>query len=244
VSLFSLTGKVALVTGGTSGIGAAIATALRDAGARVLVCARAPGGPPGCAWLGADLSTRAGVTALAAEVTAREPALHVLVHNAGTTLDGPWDDYPEADWDATFALNVKAPHYLTTALLAPLRAAATPDDPARVVHVGSMDGLDPQTGNPAYGASKAALHHLARSHARELAAAHITVNAIAPGVFPSRLTASALRDHRPMLERVIPLGRIGRPEEVGGTVVYLASRAGAFTTGTVLAVDGGVTAFR
>lgn len=191
-----------------------------------------------------DLSTLAGVDALADQVRARsQGALHVLVNNAGTTRDGSVEEFPESEWDATFDLNLKAVQYLTAALLPLLRAGGRPEDPARVVHIGSMDGLAPLTGNAAYAASKAAVHHLARVHARAFAGDHITVNAVAPGVFPSRLTAGVVDDpaQREQLEAAIPLGRIGRAEEIGGTVVYLASRAGAFTTGTVLAVDGGVT---
>ena len=252
--LFTLAGRTALVTGGSSGIGAAVAAELVAAGARVLICGRdghALGrtvddlsGVGEVDGIPADLATRSGIDALVEQVTSRTGGtLHLLVNNAGTTRDGDWEAYPEPEWDATFDLNVKAVHYLTAALVPLLRAAARPGDPARVVHVGSMDGIAPMTGNPAYGASKAAVHHLTRIHARALARDEITVNAVAPGVFPSRLTASALDDPggRRQLERAIPLGRIGRPAEIGGTVVYLASRAGGFTTGTVLAVDGGIT---
>jgi NAD(P)-dependent dehydrogenase (short-subunit alcohol dehydrogenase family) len=252
--MFGLAGRTALVTGGSSGIGTAVAAELLRAGARVLVCARDAdaldravtelSGLGDAEGIPADLATLPGIDALVERVTARTGGvLHVLVNNAGTTRDGDGEAFPEPEWDATFDLNVKAVHYLTTALLPLLRAAARPGDPARVVHIGSMDGIAPMTGNPAYGSSKAAVHHLARIHARALAAEEITVNAVAPGVFPSRLTASVLADadQRRQLEAVIPLGRVGRPEEIGGTVVYLASRAGAFTTGTVLAVDGGIT---
>lgn len=246
--LFSLEGRTALVTGGSSGIGAAVVAELRTAGARVLVCGRDEealrrSGSDPADVIAADLGSSAGVDGLVKAVAGRTDALHLLVNNAGTTLDGDPLAYPEADWDATFDLNLKAVHHLTTALVPLLRAAARPGDPARVVHVGSMDGIAPQTGNPAYGASKAAVHHLARIHARALAEHGITVNAVAPGVFRSRLTEAVLDDPGALrgLEGAIPLGRIGRPEEIGGTVVYLASRAGAFTTGTVLAVDGGIT---
>lgn len=252
--LFSLSGRAALVTGGSSGIGAAVAAELLTAGARVLICGRDERAlartVEDLSTLGevdgipADLATRAGIDALVEQVTGRTGGtLHLLVNSAGTTRDADWQAYPESDWDATFDLNVKAVHYLTTALVPLLRAAARPGDPAGVVHIGSMDGIAPMTGNPAYGATKAGVHHLARIHARALAGDEITVNAVAPGVFPSRLTAGALEDpgERRQIEGVIPLGRIGRPAEIGGTVVYLASRAGAFTTGTVLAVDGGLT---
>jgi NAD(P)-dependent dehydrogenase (short-subunit alcohol dehydrogenase family) len=192
----------------------------------------------------ADLASIPGIELLVDQVLARTGGvLHILVNNAGTTREGDLADYPESEWDATFTLNVKAAHYLTTALLPLLRVAATQDDPARVINIGSMDAITPMTGNPAYGASKAAVQHLTRIHARALADDNITVNALAPGVFRSQLTETVLDNPEQFrtLVQTIPLHRIGRPEQIGGTAVYLASRAGAFTTGTVLAVDGGIT---
>ncbi|MBJ7332075.1 MAG: SDR family NAD(P)-dependent oxidoreductase, partial [Solirubrobacteraceae bacterium] len=197
-SLFSLAGQTALITGGTRGIGLAIATEFLHAGARVLVCARSadeldraveeltPLGP--CEGIVADLVTLDGVNALAVAVGDRVDALHVLVNNAGTQWGAPLEDFPEAGWDKVMDLNVKAVQFLTAALLPLLRAAATPERPARIVNIGSISGIDaPEVDTFSYGASKAAVHLLTRHHARTLAP-EITVNAIAPGTFPSKLS--------------------------------------------------------
>jgi NAD(P)-dependent dehydrogenase (short-subunit alcohol dehydrogenase family) len=250
--LFSLAGKTALITGGSRGIGAAIASAFLDAGARVIVCARkqeelgdtvtrlSPNGP--IEGTVADLKDRGGIDALVSSVAERTTKLDVLVNNAGATWGAPVDDFPEAGWDKVMSLNVKAVHYLTSACLPLLRQAATPEDPARVINIGSIDGLiAPVTENYVYSASKAAVHQLTRHLARRLAPEQILVNAIAPGLFESRMSAFILKN--PEIAEVatatIPLKRIGRPEEIGGTAVYLASRAGVYTTGAVLVVDGG-----
>lgn len=236
--LFSLEGRTALVTGGTRGIGAGIAAEFARAGATVITCARhADDGA-----IQADLSTLDGVQALAAAVAERTDRLHILVNNAGATWGAPVDDYPESGWDKVMDLNVKAMHYLTAACLPLLRAAATEDDPARVINIGSIDGIEtPLTENYAYSASKAAVHQLTRHLARRLAPENILVNAIAPGLFDSKMSAFITRDEavRDAATATIPLKRIGRPEEIGGSAVYLASRAGGYTTGEVLVVDGG-----
>jgi NAD(P)-dependent dehydrogenase (short-subunit alcohol dehydrogenase family) len=252
--LFSLEGRTALVTGGSRGIGAAIATEFLNVGARVIVCARKVeeleaatqrlGALGSCEGIQADLSTLAGVDALAADVAQRTDRLDVLVNNAGATWGAAIDDFPEAGWDKVMALNVKAMHYLTSACLPLLRAAASADGPARVINIGSVDGINaPITENYAYSASKAAVHQLTRHLARRLAPEGILVNAIAPGMFPSKMTAFIADD--PAMSGVanamIPLKRMGRPEEIGGSAVYLASRAGGYTTGEVLVVDGGRT---
>jgi NAD(P)-dependent dehydrogenase (short-subunit alcohol dehydrogenase family) len=250
--VFSLAGKTALITGGSRGIGAAIARAFLDAGARVIVCARkaeelqdtvmrlSSHGP--IEAIVADLRDRSGIDALVSSVGERTTKLDVLVNNAGATWGAPVDDFPEAGWDKVMSLNVKAVHYLTSACLPLLRQAATLEAPARVINIGSIDGIiAPMTENYAYSASKAAVHQLTRHLARRLAPEHILVNAIAPGLFESKMSAFIVENPEiaEMATATIPLKRIGRPEEIGGTAVYLASRAGGYTTGAVLVVDGG-----
>jgi NAD(P)-dependent dehydrogenase (short-subunit alcohol dehydrogenase family) len=252
--LFSLRGRTALVTGGSRGIGAAIAAEFLRAGARVIVCARkedeltattAQLGELGeCEGIVADLSSLDGVRALADAVAERTDRLHVLVNNAGATWGAPLEEFPEDGWDKVMTVNVKALNYLVAACLPLLRAAASEDDPARVINIGSIDGMNaPITENYAYSASKAAVHQLTRHLARRLAPEHILVNAIAPGMFPSKMTAFIAREPAiaDAANAMIPLKRMGRPEEIGGSAVYLASRAGGYTTGAVLVVDGGRT---
>jgi NAD(P)-dependent dehydrogenase (short-subunit alcohol dehydrogenase family) len=248
--LFSVRGKVALVTGGSRGIGLMIATGLVAGGARVYVAARkqaevdaavkelsASGDALGVT---ADLSSHAGTRALADEMASREPKLHVLVNNAGANWGAPLADYPEAGWDKVMALNVKAVFDLTRMLLARLEAAAAPGDPARVLNVGSIDGLQvPLLETYAYSASKAAVHHLTRVLARKLAP-KVTVNAIAPGPFESKMMAETLRNFGEGIRKSCPMGRIGEPEDMAGVALYLASRAGAYVTGAVIPVDGGI----
>ncbi len=254
-ALFDLTGKVAVVTGGTSGIGRMIAGGLVDAGVRTYVASRKPDACAQvaaelsevgeCTGIAADLSTEAGCAALAAEIAEREPVVHLLVNNAGATWGAPLEEYPDSAFDKLWAVNVKGVFHLTRLLLPQLRAAATEEDPARVVNVGSVDGMRvPVTENYAYSASKAAVHMLTRHLAVNLAKEHITVNAIAPGPFDSRMMAFVLDDPagRQMVATSVPRGRVGQPDDVAGTVIFLASRAGAYLTGTIIPVDGGSSA--
>jgi NAD(P)-dependent dehydrogenase (short-subunit alcohol dehydrogenase family) len=249
--LFSVEGKVALVTGGSRGIGRMMARGFVEAGARVYVSSRkaevcdavaAELSQRGrCASLPADLSSQAGCERLAAELAAREPALHVLVNNAGANWGAPLAEYPDAAWDKVLALNLKAVFHLTRACLPQLEQAATPGDPARVINVGSVDGLHvPALDTFAYSSSKAAVHHLTRVLARQLAPRHITVNAVAPGPFESKMMAVTLERFRDAIVASCPLGRIGEPEDMAGVAIYLASRAGAYLTGAVIPVDGGI----
>jgi len=240
-----------VVTGGTRGIGLMMARGLLTAGARVYISSRKPDacaaaelelkqyGP--VAAIPADLSTEAECLRLAAEIGAREQALNVLVNNAGATWGAPIEEFPAAAWDKVVDLNLKAPFFLTRAFLPLLEAAGTQDDPARVINVGSIDGLHvPSMPTYSYSASKAGLHHLTRVLARELGPRHITVNAVAPGPFESKMMASTLATLGEQIAAATPLRRIGRPDDMAGVAVYLASRAGAYVNGAVIPVDGGL----
>jgi NAD(P)-dependent dehydrogenase (short-subunit alcohol dehydrogenase family) len=250
--LFSVEGKTAVVTGGSRGIGLMIARGLVEGGARVYVSSRKAEAcrqvaeelsrVGECRALPADLSTEEGCRRLAAEVGEREERVQVLVNNAGATWGAPLEDHPAAAWDKVLDLNLKAPFFLTRAMLPRLEAGAAPGDPARVINVGSIDGLRvPPMPTYAYSASKAGLHHLTRVLARELGPRGITVNAIAPGPFESKMMAETLRRFGDQIAAAAPLGRIGRPDDMAGAALYLASRAGAYVTGAVLPVDGGIT---
>jgi NAD(P)-dependent dehydrogenase (short-subunit alcohol dehydrogenase family) len=195
----------------------------------------------GCHGVPADLSTPDGCRALAAEI---DGPLHVLINNAGATWGAPVDDFPDSGWDKVLDTNVQGIFHLTSALLPELRAAADAEDPARVVNIGSIDGLRvPAMENYSYSASKAAVHMLTRHLAKRLASEHITVNAIAPGPFPSKMTAFMLDDpdSRSTVESMVPLGRIGTGADLVGTATFLCSRAGAYLTGAVIPLDGGIT---
>ena len=249
--LFSIRDKVALVTGGSRGIGLMIARGFVEAGARVYVSSRKQdvcdrvaaelSQHGACLSLPADLSKEAEAKRLAEEMRAREPALHILVNNAGANWGAPLEEYPDAAWDKVMALNVKAVFHLTRALLPLLEQGARPGDPARVINIGSIDGLMvPVLDTYAYSASKAAVHHLTRALAQRLAARRITVNAIAPGPFESKMMAETLERFRDAIVASCPLGRIGEPEDMAGAAIFLASRAGAYLTGAVIPVDGGI----
>ncbi|MGC5030691.1 glucose 1-dehydrogenase [Micromonospora sp. DT229] len=252
--LFSVDGKTVLVTGGSRGIGLMIARGFVEAGAEVIISSRKAevcravaeelSAHGRCTAIPADLGNDEGAQALAEAVRQRVDRLDVLVNNAGATWGAPLEEYPQSAFDKLWAVNVKAVFRLTTALLPALRAAATDDDPARVINIGSIDGLRvPSMEVYAYSATKAAVHMLTRSLAHQLAEERITVNAIAPGPFESKMMAFALEDpgSRAAIEAQVPLGRIGRPEDMAGTAIYLASRAGAYLTGAVIPVDGGIT---
>jgi NAD(P)-dependent dehydrogenase (short-subunit alcohol dehydrogenase family) len=248
--LFSVEGKTVVVTGGSRGIGLMIASGFVDAGARVIISSRKPdvcervAAELGerCTAVPADLSTRDGIDHLVAALA--DSRVDVLVNNAGATWGAPLEDYPESGFDKVWAINVKAIFYLTVQLLPALRKAARPDDPARVINVGSIDGIAvPHAENYAYSASKAAVHMLTRHLAHSVVGDGITVNAIAPGPFESKMMAYALDDPatRSAIEQRVPLGRIGRPDDMAGAAIYLASRAGAYLTGVIIPVDGGLT---
>jgi NAD(P)-dependent dehydrogenase (short-subunit alcohol dehydrogenase family) len=252
-SLFSLSGKVALVTGGSRGIGRMMAEGLVQAGATVYVSSRKKDACDRtaaelsalglCHSAPADVATEDGRASLVEAIAARQPCLHILINNAGTAWAAPYPEYPASAFDKVLGLNVSAPFLLTRDLTPLLERGAAEGDPARVINVGSMDGLHVQrlvrTGTFAYSASKAAVHHLTRTLAVELGPRNITVNAVAPGFFESRMTADVLQRYGADITAACPLGRIGRPEEMAGIAIYLASRAGAYTNGAVIPVDGG-----
>jgi NAD(P)-dependent dehydrogenase (short-subunit alcohol dehydrogenase family) len=251
-NLFSVAGKVALVTGGSRGIGLMIARGYVENGATVYISSRkrevcdavaAELSKVGtCHSLPADLGSEAECNRLAAELAKREPKLHILVNNAGANWGAPLAEYPDDAWNKVLALNLKSIFQLTRACLPPLEAAATPADPARVINIGSIDGLRvPMLHTYAYSSSKAAVHHLTRVLAVELATKHITVNAVAPGPFESKMMAETLRTFGDAIRASVPLGRIGAPEDMAGIAIFLASQAGAYLTGTVIPVDGGIT---
>jgi NAD(P)-dependent dehydrogenase (short-subunit alcohol dehydrogenase family) len=249
--LFSLAGKVALVTGGTSGIGRMIAGGLVRRGVRTTITGRgeahasavaaelaAEGGA--CFGLGADLAQADGPARLAAEFGGREEMLHLLVNNAGANAEGSLAKMQPADWELVLGVNLRAAFFLSRELLGPLRAAASAQDPARIVNVGSIGGLHvPNWEAHAYGASKAGLHHLTRSLAKALGPERITVNAIAPGPFPSRLTDTESEAVQRSIATYVPLGRAGEAADVEGAITFLASRAGAYVNGHTLPLDGG-----
>lgn len=248
--LFSIAGKTAVVTGGSRGIGRMIAQGFVEAGASVVISARKAdqvrqtaeelSALGTCVGITADLSTEAGCRALADEVAARQASLDILVNNAGATWGAPLQDFDDAAWDRVLNLNVKGIFHLTKFLLPLLEQAATDDDPARVVNIGSIDAIHvPILETYSYSASKAAVHQLTRHLARRLAP-RITVNAIAPGPFESKMMAATLDAFGDQIAASAPLKRIGRPDDMAGTAIFLASRAGAYLTGAVIPVDGGI----
>ncbi len=251
--LFSLHGRVALVTGGSRGIGKMIAAGfLAQGAARVYITARKAGPCEAaakelaaehggeCIALPIDISALSGVEMLATELKEREPRLDILVNNAGAAWGADFDEFPESGWDKVMNLNLKTPFFLTKALAAPLRAAARPERPAKVINIASIDGIFV---NPletySYAASKAGLIHLTRRMAVKLIKDHVVVTAIAPGPFASDMNRAA-RDHAGEVATRVPAGRIGSTEDMAGAAVYLASRAGDYVVGATIAVDGGI----
>jgi len=252
-NLFDVTGKVAVVTGGSRGIGEMIAAGFVANGVRTYISARKAAACDAtaarlseegeCISIPADLSTLAGVTALADEIKSREGQLDILVNNAGAVWGASIEEFPEAAWDKVMDINVKGPFFLTQALLPLLEASATAEDPARIINLGSIDGLNVnKLGTYSYGPSKAAMHHLTRTLASHLADRFITANAIAPGPFPSKMTAGIQQEMGDEITRHVPLQRWGVPADMAGTAIYLASRAAAYVSGQVIAVDGGIVA--
>jgi len=251
--LFGVEGKVAVVTGGSRGIGYMIAEGLVTNGVRTYITSRKVdelegaaaqlAGLSECTAIPADLSTDEGIASFTAALTEREPELHILVNNAGAAWGAPLGEFPASGFDKVLNINVKAPFMLTQALLPQLKAAAQPEDPARVIMIGSIDGIVVPFGdNFSYSGSKAAIHMLARHLAHNVVRDNITVNTIAPGPFRSKMMGYLLDDpdSRARVAKFVPRQRIGTPEDVAAAVIYLSSRAGSWLTGLVLPIDGGL----
>jgi NAD(P)-dependent dehydrogenase (short-subunit alcohol dehydrogenase family) len=257
--LFSVSGKVALVTGGSRGIGEMIASGFLANGAKVYISSRKAaacdataarlsqeyGGE--CVSLPGNMAELDGIDAVAAQLSEREPQLDILVNNAGASWGATIDEFPEIGWDKVMDTNVKGVFFLTQRLLPLLEAGATVDDPARVINVGSIDGIrTPTFDTVSYGPSKAAVHSLTRQLAAKLVKRNILVNAIAPGPFPTWMLSTGVGTGGDVegtdwdaIGKAMPRGRIGTPEDIAGLAIFLASRAGAFTVGEVITCDGG-----
>ncbi|KAH7099126.1 rhamnolipids biosynthesis 3-oxoacyl-reductase [Auriculariales sp. MPI-PUGE-AT-0066] len=262
-TLAGVKSKVALITGGGSGLGAMMAASLVQNGAKVYIASRkekqlkevstalTKAGPGSCEYIIADISSKAGCDALGAEIKKRETKLHILVNNSGATWGAPYDDFPETNgWDRVMALNVKSLYYLTVSLTDLLAKDASNIDPGRVVNIASVAGFSAHSegssgfaltpgghGVWSYNASKAAAIHLSKQLAVTLSRKFITVNAICPGTFPSKMTAFSYE--KGGLEDSQPMGRTGTPEDMAGALLYLCGRGGAHVTGNALLIDGG-----
>jgi NAD(P)-dependent dehydrogenase (short-subunit alcohol dehydrogenase family) len=248
--LFSIRGRRALVVGGTEGIGRMIAGGYAAAGAHVYVCSRDEASclavakelsrDGSCIALSGDVASEAGCRDIAQRLAGYEGGLDILVNSAGAAWTAPLEDFDDAGWEQVMSVNLRGPFHLTRFLLPLLGAAARPDRPARVINIGSISATRiPDMESYSYTTSKAALHTLTRHLARRLAPA-ITVNAIAPGPFPSRMMAGLLAEHGDVIAASAPMRRIGRPDDIAGAAIFLASPAAAWVTGTVLTVDGGL----
>ncbi len=254
--LFSLNGKTALVTGGATGIGKMAASAMVQAGATVLIASRkgtecaasadeinALGGSGQAIGFSGDVSHEEGIINLAEDVQNRTDQLDILINNAGVTWGAPMDDFPYGAWAKVMDVNVTGLFVLTQKLLPMLRKSASSEDPSRVINLGSVMGsANIGDGAYSYAASKAAVHHLTRIMAKEMAGEYITFNAFAPGPFQSKMTAFATdsEEKARAVGKAVPLGRIGRPSDIAGATLYLCSRAGAYVTGAILPLDGGI----
>ncbi|KAL7410467.1 hypothetical protein BDY24DRAFT_407844 [Mrakia frigida] len=264
--LFNIKGKVVLITGGGTGLGKAMATGFVQSGAKVYIAsrkisqleatvlelnalARSSGQGGSCLAVAADLRDKAGCDALAAQMKEREEKLHVLINNSGMGWAAPLEDFDEKNgWDRVMALNVKSIFYLTAALLPLLSKDVNNIDPGRVINITSVWGSkavvemalsNPGWGSYSYATSKAAANHVTRILAASLAGKNISVNGIAPGIFPSNMTRHGIKNELPALLSEQPTGRLGTPEDIAGIALFLSSRAGSHITGAIIPVDGG-----
>ncbi len=258
--LFSITGKTALVTGGSRGIGEMIAAGFLAHGAKVYISSRKTEACDAtakrlskeyageCISVPADLSVMESLESLAAKISNYENKLDILVNNAGAAWGAPIDDFPEVGWDKVMDINVKSVFFLTQKILPLLRKAGKPDDPARVINIGSIDGL---TAAPfdtySYAASKAAVHHLTRFLAKKLTSEYINFNAIAPGPFPTWMLSTGIGFGGETtgvdwdaVGKLSPSGRVGSPQDIAGLAIFLCARAGAYVVGETIALDGGM----
>ena len=251
--LFNVSGKVAVVTGGSRGIGEMIATGLLANGAKVYITARkeAPlikkanelssNYDGECIPVPCDLSSLDGINKFLDYIQSKESHVDFLINNAGASWGEPYAEYSESGWDKVMDINVKSIFYLTQKLTPMLKLKATAEDPARVVNIGSVDGLNvPAIETYAYGTSKAAVHHLTRVLARRLVGENILVNAVAPGPYKSMMLGPAVNHDYALIESRNPRKRIGSPEDIAGLILFLCSRAGAYTVGAIIASDGGL----
>ncbi|MDJ0921095.1 MAG: SDR family oxidoreductase [Henriciella sp.] len=251
-NLFDISGKTAIVTGGSSGIGAMIAQGFVENGVKTYICARKPGPLMAkaeelsklgeCVAIPADLSTVEGIEKVVAEVSAKEDHIDILINNAGANWAEPIDTFPEAAWDKVMNINIKSIFFMTQKCLPLLRKNATAEDPARVINTASVHGFEnPGLPTYAYSASKSGVIHLTKHLATDLASSHINVNGIAPGYFVSKMTAGIASDkafEQEVISR-IPRGRPGDMEDMAGTAIYLVSRASAWLDGHTIVLDGG-----
>ena len=251
--LFNVAGKVAVVTGGSRGIGEMIASGLLANGAKVYITARKEAPlilkakelsdkyDAECIAVPCDLSAMEGIDQFVEFLASSETQIDFLINNAGASWGEPYADYSEKGWDKVMDLNVKSVFYLTQRLTPMLKSAGNQEDPSRVINIGSIDGLNvPALESYAYGASKAAVHHLTRVQAKKLVGENILVNAIAPGPYESMMLGAAVNHDYSLIESRNPRNRIGSPEDMAGLVIFLCSRAGAYTVGAVIPSDGGL----
>tara|TARA_B100000767_G_scaffold274636_1_gene308299 strand:- start:1055 stop:1828 length:774 start_codon:yes stop_codon:yes gene_type:complete len=252
-NLFDIQGKVAVVTGGSRGIGAMIARGYVENGVKTYIVSRRT--PElketevelsklgECIAIAADLSTMKGIKSLCSKIRKNESSIDILVNNAGAAWGKDFLNFPESSWDKVMNINLKAPFYLTQQLHPLLKAAGSKSSPSRVINIASIHGLiTPNMPTYSYSASKAGMIQLTRHLSVDLAADNILVNGIAPGFFPSKMTAFALADGGSQVASQVLLGRIGEPEDIAGASIFLASQASAWMTGHTLVLDGGTVA--